>query len=383
VPAERTSDAVVLGDAAVRTWEREPSPAFIEEVLRAIRTEVDLLRVAGHQGRLPPAHMLAISGGGSYGAYGAGLLCGWTEHGDRPTFTVVTGISTGALTAPFAFLGPAYDDKLQKVYTTVSTSDVIAWRGIAAALFNDSAFDTTPLRRLIERLMDDQALRDIAAEYEKGRLLLVGTCDLDSFRSVIWNMGLIARHHVQGHPRAMRLFHDVLMASASIPAAFPPVMIDVELDGKTHQEMHVDGGTKNQVFLYPASFSPIAQASRWRVERDRVAFIIRNGRQQLAWEEVSRRTPRVARRSVSALIHAQGIGDLFRIYLVTQRDQVDFNLAIMPDSFTYTTDDHFDPVFMSKLFEVGFQAANQAGGYPWYKVPPGWVSEFEALSPTP
>ena len=373
VPPDATDRVVLLDEPALRTWGDFASRPFVTEIEAVLGIEVRNQRSQGNMGRLRTSHLLAISGGGSYGAFGAGILCGWTERGDRPSFDIVTGISTGALTAPFAFLGPAYDEKLRTVYTTVTTADVIAWRGIFDALFEDSAFYSDPLRRMMEELIDEPMLAEIAAEYAKGRLLLVGTTNLDANRGVIWNMGLIARASAQGDKEATKLFHDVLMASAAIPGAFPPVMIDVEVDGKQHQEMHVDGGTKTQVFLYPPSFDLIAESRARGVERDRVAFVLRNARQSPLWEEVPRRTHAVARRAISGLIHTQGRGDLFRIYSVARRDEMDFNLALIPDSFTETSDDHFDPVFMSKLFKLGYDSARSDGGYPWLKSPPGWA----------
>ena len=206
----------------------------------------------GQAGDLPPAYFLAISGGGDNGAYGAGFLNGWTAAGTRPEFKVVTGISTGALIAPFAFLGPKYDHVLEKVYTTSSQKDIFKKRGIAAWLFGDSMADTRPLASVIESYVTRALLDEIAAEYAKGRILLVGTTNLDSLEPVIWNMTAIAASQ---DPRAVPLFRSILLASASIPGAFPPVMIDVNLDGAKYQEMHVDGGTIAQVFLYPPSVS--------------------------------------------------------------------------------------------------------------------------------
>ena len=381
VPEGLTDQVLLLNNPAIRTASDYVSAPFIEEIASAIRAEVAYQRSLGYNGRLPTTNMLAISGGGSYGAYGAGILCGWTTRGNRPDFSIVTGISTGALTAPFAFAGPQYDAKLRRVYTTVTTSDLILFRGILTALTDDSAFDTGPLRRMIEELIDQKMMQDIAREYAKGRILLVGTCDLDASRAVVWNLGLIAKISCEGNPDALRLFHDVLMASAAIPGAFPPIMIDVVIDGKKFQEMHVDGGTKTQVFLYPPSFNLRAEAEARGVVRDRSAFIIRNAREVPTWESVPRRTTAVARRSIGALIHTHGLGDLFRIYLIAQRDKVDFNLAAIPDTFTYTSNDHFDPVFMTKLFDLGYAYASRPDGYPWDKFPPGWVSGATEPSP--
>ena len=164
----------------------------------------------------------------------------------------MTGISTGALTAPFAFLGPAYDGKLQEVYTTLSGKDVMQPRGYLAVLLEDALADNTPLRRTVAKYVDQAMLDAIAAEDAKGRMLLVATTNLDARRPVIWNITKIA---ASGHPRALELIRDVLVASAAIPGAFPPVMIDVEVNGKKHQEMHVDGGASAQVFVYPPSLN--------------------------------------------------------------------------------------------------------------------------------
>ena len=193
---------------------------------------------------------LAISGGGANGAFGAGLLFGWTTAGNRPEFRGVTGISTGAIIAPFAFLGPKYDAQLKKLYTTISTKDILEKRSLFSILTGDSASDTTPLREMLEDVIDVKMLEDIVVEHDKGRRLLIGTTNLDAERPVIWNIGVIAK---SGAPNALQLVRDIMVASASIPGAFTPVYIKVEADGHRYDEIHVDGGTSSQVFLYPAS----------------------------------------------------------------------------------------------------------------------------------
>lgn len=369
VPEDLGSSAVVLHNPTIRSWDDDLSEAFLNEVIQT--SERELARSRNADGLLAPVQFLAISGGGSDGAFGAGLLSGWSAAGTRPEFKVVTGVSTGALTAPFAFLGPTYDEKLRRVYTTVVSRDIFRSRGVIAGFFNDALFDTAPLRRLMESLIDEEMMHDIAREYDRGRLLFIGTTNLDADRGVVWNIGAIAK---TGDPGALKLIHDVLMASAAIPAGFPPVMIDVEADGKRFQEMHVDGGTKSQVFLYPPSLDLVTQFRRSGVQRERHAFIIRNARFKPDWEEVPRRTLAVASRSITALIRTQGIGDLYQIYMISQRDQVDFNLAYIPDSFQERPNDLFDPVYMTKLFELGYKKA--ASGVEWSKVPPGWVDSM-------
>jgi predicted acylesterase/phospholipase RssA len=365
VPPALEDRATVLNMPAIRTWGNALSEPFKEEMFRAARRELELRREAGETGPLPPAYFLAISGGGADGAFGAGLLCGWTAAGNRPDFKAVTGISTGALTAPFAYLGPRYDEQIRKVYTTVKTDQIADPRFVLAALFNDALMSTAPLARLMDQLVDEKMMRDIAAEYARGRLLLVGTTNLDAGRGVIWNIGAIA---ASGNPKALNLIHEILRASAAIPGAFPPVMIDVVVDGKHYQEMHVDGGTRAQVFLYPPSFELKSEAAAAGVQRDRIGYVIRNAKLSPGWADVRRRTLPIAARAISSLIQTQGFGDLFVIYMLCRRDGVDFNLAYIPATFQEEPKEDFDPVYMTKLFDVGFTAAKN--GYPWAKKPP-------------
>lgn len=313
-----------------------------------------------------PHNYLAISGGGSNGAFGAGLLVGWTESGTRPEFTMVTGISTGALTAPFAFLGSEYDDKLKDVYTTISTKDVARKRNIISAAFSDSMIDTRPLRSLIERTINTDVIRAIAREHERGRRLFVGTLNIDAGRSVIWNIGAIA---ASDYPRKVGLIHDVLQASSAIPVAFPPVEIPVETNGITYQEMHVDGGTGSQVFVYPAAVDWKEIVEKLKVQGEPKVFIIRNSFLDPQYASVKRSLLPIAGRTIDSLIRTQGIGDLYQIYTLCLRDGNDFNLAYIPASFTEKSAEAFDPVYMGKLFDRGYEMART--GYQWKKWPPG------------
>lgn len=364
VPEALVDRAAVPGMSTVRTWSDELNEEFLAELMRAARCEFDQRKAAGETGPLPPAHYLAISGGGANGAYGAGLLCGWTAKGTRPEFKVVTGISTGALSAPFAFLGPKYDTQLKEVYTKTSTRDLILPRGILAALFSDALMDTTPMWRMSRKYFNKELMQEIAQEYARGRILLIGTTNLDSQRGVIWNIGAIA---ASGDPRALELFRQILIASAAIPAAFPPVMIDVEAEGLPYQEMHVDGGAMAQVFLYPPSF----KIDSSEIQRERRVYVIRNSRLDPSWADVQRRTIKIAMRAVDSLIQSQGIGDLYRMYLTSKRDNVDFNLAFIPAEFLQKPKEGFDPVYMGQLFDLAFHAARD--GNPWTTTPPGYM----------
>jgi hypothetical protein len=360
------------GVGACRFLVLRDTDTFTQEARNSVRREEAWRTSQGDTGALAPASFLAISGGGDDGAFGAGLLVGWTEAGTRPEFKVVTGVSTGALIAPFAFLGPKYDEQLRVAYTQVSQRDIFKKRALLAGFFSDAMADTTPLYRLVERQVDRALLDAIAAEYAKGRLLLVGTTNLDSREPVIWNLTAIA---ASKDPGALGLFRKLLLASAAIPGAFPPVMIDVEVNGHRYQEMHVDGGAMAQVFAYPPSLRLADIRSEGRT---RTLYIIRNARLDPDWASVQRRTMPIATRAISALIHSQGVGDLYRIYLTSQRDEIDFNLAFIPSTFTTPRKEQFDTAYMQALFKTGHDMA--AAGFPWEKHPPGYASPVRAAA---
>jgi hypothetical protein len=306
-------------------------------------------------------------GGGDNGAYGAGFLNGWTASGTRPEFKVVTGVSTGALIAPFAFLGPKYDYVIKRVYTEMSQKDIFKKRGIVKGIFGDAMADSRPLAKVISSYVTPELLTEIAAEYGKGRILLVGTANLDSLEPVIWNMTAIA---ASKDPNAISLFSNVLLASASIPGAFPPVMIDVNVGGARYQEMHVDGGTMAQVFLYPPSISAANSP-----HRKRVLYIIRNARLDADWASVERRTLNIATRAIGSLTRTQGVGDLYRIYATAQRDGIDYNLTYIPRTFNTPHNEEFDTAYMRSLFDVGFQSGSVRQ---WQKYPPGFQTSTPA-----
>ncbi len=321
-------------------------------------------------------NFLALSGGGDDGAFGAGLLVGWSARGDRPEFDMVTGVSTGALSAPFAFLGRAYDQSLAAMYTETSAGDIFQKRAmLIAAVTSNSLVDNAPLRRLIESSVDAAMVQKIAEEYGKGRLLFVLTTNLDQSRPVIWNIGAIA---ATNNPKARDLIVDVLLASASIPAVFPPVMLDVTVDGQKRQEMHVDGGTIAQAFFYPPSFSIRGAAKRLGVDdkalraRKRVAYVIRNGRFFRPDESVQLRTIAIAKEALATMTMSSGVNDTYRMYALARRDGVDFNLASIGEDFTVPYKGPFDPGYMQSLFAYGYEKGR--AGYPWKKVPPGYTN---------
>src|SRR5580704_3865086 len=296
VPVGDATQATVLGLPNERffplTGIAPLEAEFNAAVVRLHRT----FRVAT-TAQMPELELLALSGGAENGAFGAGLLCGWTEHGGRPTFELVTGISAGALIAPFAYLGAEYDTQL-RIFTQLTPDKVLTKRGFTAALFDDAMTDNQPLFKTISSYMTEEIVAAIAVAYGQGRLLLVATTDLDAQQPVFWNIGAIAQ---SGDPRALDTIRRILLASAAMPGIFPPSMIDVTLNGTRYQEMHVDGGALAQTFLYPQSLMTQRQEKLARGEPviRLKAYVIRNGRLDPQWTDVERRTLPIAERAIS------------------------------------------------------------------------------------
>lgn len=363
VPANETVRAWPLGLANARFFPSTQGAELLAEGTKADQRQRQALGLAP-DAAMPPTAFLAISGGGDDGAFGTGLLAGWSDAGNRPEFQLVTGVSTGALIAPLAFLGPKYVLQLHDVYTTISADDVYEKRFITSAVFNDALSDTTPLWRLISHFVDEKMMAEIAAEYRKGRLLLIGTTDLDAQQPCIWNIGAIAD---SGRPGALHLIREILRASSAVPGMFQPVLIDVELDGRKYQELHVDGGAIAQMFLYPPNI-----ALRDQPHRDRKAYLILNARENPEWTATERRTLSIAGRAISTMIKYSGTNDILRIYYTTLRDGVDYNLAYIGDDFTmpHPADD-FDKAYMNAEYDYAYQLARQ--GYPWKREPPSLI----------
>jgi predicted patatin/cPLA2 family phospholipase len=361
LPPEHIDDAEVLGIPRVRMWGDE-APPWEHDWFEKSRSEIKE-RYSGIYGRRHT--YLAISGGGENGAFAAGLLLGWTASGDRPEFTAVTGISAGALVAPFAFLGPEYDDVLKTVSSELKPDNVYKKRGMIRALRTDGLATTEPLQALIAKHVDEEVMEKIAAAHREGRTLNIGTANLDSMRPVIWRIGAIAN---SGHPDALELIRKILLASASIPAMFSPVLIPVQVDGKKYDELHVDGGAASQVFIYPPGVDYDEVLERLAVPGRPKVYIIRNSRLDPMYEQVRNKLFPIAGRSIESLVRTQGIGDLYRIYLETCRDGLDFNLAYIPAEFTMESKEDFDPQYMKELFDLAYERSKE--GYDWEKMPP-------------
>lgn len=357
VPLARMTDAEIKGFPGVRSLEIEYKPSFAPGTFES-----------------SDCSFLVLSGGGANGAFGAGFLNGWTESGTRPNFRVVTGVSTGALIAPLAFLGPKYDERLKTGYTTVSTKDILDISGIFQLLWGESYADAKPFEEMIEWQMNEEILAEIAAEHAIGRRLYIGTTNLDTQRFIVWDMGAIAS---TARPDTLKLFRKVLQASASIPGVFPPVLFDVEVDGKPYDEMHVDGGVIAGMFGYGnLLFQDPPTAERLSTEHCSV-YIIRNGQFVPASAQVPRKVTSIAPRSLSTLMKAHSWMGMFRLHAIAENDGVDFNYVGIPNDYQAGGAEPFDREEMNRLFNLGFEMARP--GYSWRKTWPGSSDENDGV----
>ncbi|HVI91382.1 MAG TPA: patatin-like phospholipase family protein [Dongiaceae bacterium] len=336
--------------------------AFHNETAENYETQLDGTRVYSY---------LSVSGGGSDGAFGAGLLNGWSKAGGRPKFKIVTGVSTGALIAPFAFLGSAYDEPLKESYTTIDARRIFLRHSLLALIWSEAATDSAPLQELVSSYIDDKLLDAIAVEHAKGRRIYVATTNLDAEQPVIWDMGAIASSK---NPARLKLFRQILVASASIPAVFPPVLLDVTVDGHRYDEMHVDGGVFFQSFSIGAAADlPGAIAAAHPDFTGKVVqrlYVIRNGWVSPDPDQVNRSLMAISLRAIGTMLKVSGINDLYRLYLSCLHDNVEFNYVSIPPDYKPLTKEQFDKAEMNQEFTYGEQLALK--GISWRHLPPGY-----------
>ena len=337
------------------------SDAYMNEPSDAYQTEGNALVY----------NYLAVSGGGSDGAFGAGLLAGWTESGKRPPFKFVTGVSTGALIAPFAFLGSEYDGTLKEAYTTVSAERLYLAHSMISLLWREALTDNKPFREMISKYIDEKLLDRIAAENRKGRRLYVLTTDLDREEPVVWDMGAIA---ASKSPDRVDLFRKVILASASIPAFFPPVLIKVKIDGQVRDELHVDGGVFAQSFFVGAQIDLRALERRahpeWNGKIIHRLYVIRNGRLDPQPRQVDRTLASISAYSIDTMLKASGINDLYRLYLGDLAGELELHYIAIPHDYVPTSLEEFNQAEMLKQYALGLNMGEQ--GIPWRRVPPGF-----------
>lgn len=316
-----------------------------------------------------PRNVVVLSGGGADGAYTAGVLKGWTASGSRPQFDVVTGISTGALIAPYAFLGPEYDAELERLYTAMRRENV--YRPRLHVLGFDSLVSSEPLEKQISAGATPEILYKIAEAHHQGRRLYVGTTNLDTKSLVVWDLGAIASRNTA---ESRILFQKILLASCSIPGLLPPVPIDIEIDGKRFTELHVDGGVTACLFLQPAmvgigpngTLRPDAQPASIRV--------IVAGKLHQTAVPAKRAFFSIAGESITTVLQAKTEDELTQLFMLARFADADFKVAGIPQDFELPGDSmSFNPQVMRGLFDAGYRGGSD--GTAWRSTPPGLETE--------
>ncbi len=308
---------------------------------------------------------LALSGGGSDGAFGAGLLMGWSKEGDRPDFDIVTGISAGALVSMFAFAGPDWDEALETAVMGLSSRRVFIPTPLAGLTGGPALGDSSPLRERIAEALTPALFAAIARRHRQGARLFVRTTNLDAQRPVMWDIGEMA---VAGTPQALDLARDVILASAAVPGALPPVPIEVEVDGRRFQELHADGGVTSQVDFLPTDVALDVFRRRVPEGVSMNLYVIRNGKLVPEYEPVQRSLFPVVARSLSTLIKNHSRADIVRLHEFSRANNINFHLAAIPAGFVRKEPEPFDRDYIRALFLLGQLEARD--GYPWYRQPP-------------
>jgi predicted acylesterase/phospholipase RssA len=329
-----------------------------------------------------PYTFLAMSGGGFYAPFAAGVLAAWTETGTRPQFDVVTGISTGALMATFAFLGPEYDGMLVEKFVGIERRSVIGRRALAALPFAPSFYHSRRFARAIEDLNTPEMMTAVARAHAEGRRLYVGTTNLDTRSLVIWDMGAIAS---RGTREAADLYRDVILASSSVPGVLPPVRIKVEIDGKCYEEMHADGGVSDTVMFRPFMVGDLNRARGvpgHRAPPGSAAYLVNNGKlyteakcvRPLIWPQLSA--------SYKSLLYGKSRDEMHRIYLICLEAGIDYRLTAIPQDMVISTDVMNVPLEdQYRLFEAGraIGAGAAVVGPGWRDHPPGYGPAEQVL----
>ncbi len=363
LPESMVETAIVPGYEHVRTWGDIYTPSFESLLIEKNRQVL----AAAESGVAPHgrdvANFLALSGGGDKGAFAAGVLAGWGERGDRPCFEVVTGVSAGALAAPFAFIDR--DLCLEEIYTEYGAGHLYKSRGLRG-FFSDALNDTSRLEGLIRHYVTDLFLDQIAEEHLKGRRLLVLTTNLDAQRQVIWSMSQIA---ASDRPDRRELFVKVLRASSALPGLFPPVHIDVVgPDGRTYDEMHVDGGvTAELVFIPPETEVLKIEDLVFEKRRQRTLYVIQNGKLGPEYSPIDPRLMPIAARAVQTLVKYQVIDNLLALALTSKRNNSRFLFNAIPPTFTPRPRTLFDQDHARELFAAGREVGLSGR---WFTSPP-------------
>lgn len=378
VPMDFAGKVTISGMPDIRSDIDNPDPVVMQKsLIDSFKQEgpVNLLGIKVYP-------VLAVSGGGANGAYGAGLLKGWSKEGSRPAFKIITGVSSGSIIALYAFLGKEYDDSLEDFFTTMSTKDVMKRKNFFSVFFGDSFMSSDPLAKKISSVVDGKLMAKVAGEHKRGRRLFVGTVNLDAQEFVVWDMGALA---CRGGADSLKMFRKILLASCSLPMTFPPVHFQVSSEtGELYDEMHVDGGTIRGVFYIDRLTKNMEGAAKlFGIDPSKYRpkiYVLSNAYMSPSRQQVKDSLIDISVRSLDTVVASANNGDIYRLYATAKRRGLDFNLAYIPPDFKPQPKELFDKQDMRRLFDRGYDDA--VGGYKWHKTPPGYAAEDEGPEKT-
>lgn len=357
---------------AVRAWGNQKNEVFQKSMMDSFDQEAQSGEITNE------INVLALSGGGDDGAYGAGFLCGLKHQNKLPRFKLVTGISTGAMIAPFAFVGDDHCfEIISNLYTTIKPVQIFKFKSPFKLFRTDSVAQTKPLKKMLDKYVDEDLVRKIAIEHQKGKRLYIQTTSLDAQRPVIWDIGAIATNAIGGNisnaisESKIQLIRNIMLASAAIPVFFPPVYIEtafstniyaskseVEKTMPVFPEMHVDGGVANQIFVTGGVLD--LQEVKKRIDRDNRrlnVYVIRNGKLHPEPKLVQPALIKIATRSSTTITKYDAAADIFRISTLVKTLGGNFYLQFIPGDFNREPKRMFDTDYMRTLFLLGCQRA--------------------------
>ncbi|GAB1623173.1 patatin-like phospholipase family protein [Agarivorans albus] len=348
-----------LATAGLRYWDGESTEITEHNIEQEYQSILDSR--ARNNGVRSDIYHLALSGGGVNGAFSAGVLNAWTANGDRPEFDLVTGVSTGAIVSVFAYLGSDYDSTLKNYYTETPMSSLFQVKSIWSLLRGEAVLDTAGFEDQVRSYIDADIVKQLAEQRAKGRLLVIGTTNLDNEKMSLWDVGKIAQ---VGSDEAITLIQNIIIASSSVPGAFPAKSIVIDDGQQRFEELHVDGGVSRQVFLVP-------QWAYYNLPFERNpqhVFVIRNGLLKPHYQVTKNNLTDIGLRSISTIIRNQGIGDVEHIYHFAQHNQMSFRLAYIDNDFSKISDEAFSKEYMTSLYQYGYQKT--IADSLWENVPP-------------
>jgi predicted acylesterase/phospholipase RssA len=303
--------------------------------------------------------LLVISGGGDWGAFGAGVLKGWgrvTGELAKPQFDVVTGVSTGAMIAPFAFLGDDESiERIVKMYRNPQ-KDWTASRGLLFFLPNNPSFFALPgLEREMRAVLDRGLLERIVAEGATGRSLIVNTTNIDLGDMRAWDIVAEAKTALASNNEEH--VYRILLASAGIPAIFPARSIG--------NYLYVDGAITGNILYRARVREDESIPARWAAKHPKLPmprlryWVIFNNQFRFPPQVTQERWPDIMSRATIMATQTSTVNSMRHLYAMAEiarlKHRVDTEVRVMavPDYWVPPKPGTFEAEVMNELADLG------------------------------